>query len=555
LNLRGQEIQSPSPSRYHRHSPIGTTELRPHPTSNPDAGAPFEPNHFGAGYSPEYGPHIQSQPLIGVDYSHLFHERDYHHHYQNTNSGGLPPAAYAHTHGQKLQRQDATRDMAILLDSLRKTGVPYNPGIPTMEGVEYDHALHIGGQAPGLPTGSVGLSYPNLHVPPLVGQAQARNGFTPTEEMILQAHARARGVGFEGNGNSGTQQHQPGRAPRQANISMGVRGRRSVASALSFPPQVCQEYMSPFRLCDVLPTVSTEDDFRSNAARRHPSFSDEGLDSGRHSGLRINHRAAQPAHVHSLRSPRELEIQHSQEHNPAAGTSHTTAQTQTQAQGSKQNLHPTYAPHMRASTLPHRSSVTQSANQHQRHSQHSSLGNISSSSSSSRKHQNQNQFSNSNNASIFEQDSTNNSHNLTVDNSAAGGPIHYYHDTECTTINNDISIGPNNTTASRKYEHPHVIQHQAFKHREDSACNKTSTKNTSRTDDGAIDLSIIPSASPPLVSPALTYSSSSRTPATLSPSTPFFGSFGSSVESFEVTGSSIEANLKKMSLGEGNNDV
>src|ERR1700728_2610464 len=41
-----------------------------------------------------------------------------------------------------------------------------------------------------------------------------------------------------------------------------------------------------------------------------------------------------------------------------------------------------------------------------------------------------------------------------------------------------------------------------------------------------VNANTVQSASPTLVSPALTYSSSTRTPATLSPSTPFFGSFG-----------------------------
>jgi hypothetical protein len=51
-----------------------------------------------------------------------------------------------------------------------------------------------------------------------------------------------------------------------------------------------------------------------------------------------------------------------------------------------------------------------------------------------------------------------------------------------------------------------------------------------------VNANTVQSASPTLVSPALTYSSSTRTPATLSPSTPFFGSFGGSVEDFEGPG-------------------
>jgi hypothetical protein len=46
----------------------------------------------------------------------------------------------------------------------------------------------------------------------------------------------------------------------------------------------------------------------------------------------------------------------------------------------------------------------------------------------------------------------------------------------------------------------------------------------------------VQSASLTLVSPALTDLSSTRTPATFSPSTQFFGSFGCSVEDFEGPG-------------------
>jgi hypothetical protein len=54
--------------------------------------------------------------------------------------------------------------------------------------------------------------------------------------------------------------------------------------------------------------------------------------------------------------------------------------------------------------------------------------------------------------------------------------------------------------------------------------------------------------SPTLVSPALTYSS--RTPSTLSPATPFFGSFNGSPENFEYTPDDGEM-VEKVKVGSG----
>jgi hypothetical protein len=53
------------------------------------------------------------------------------------------------------------------------------------------------------------------------------------------------------------------------------------------------------------------------------------------------------------------------------------------------------------------------------------------------------------------------------------------------------------------------------------------------------------SSSPSLISPTLTYSS--QTPSTLSPATPFFGSFNSQTEGFEK-GTGLDQQQQKKSL-------
>jgi hypothetical protein len=68
----------------------------------------------------------------------------------------------------------------------------------------------------------------------------------------------------------------------------------------------------------------------------------------------------------------------------------------------------------------------------------------------------------------------------------------------------------------------------------DSNSNNNKAKFASHDEDegqnNSVNANTVQSASPTLVSPALTCSSSTRTTATLSPSTPFFGLFGGSVE-------------------------
>lgn len=375
-------------------------------------------------------------------------------------------------------------NMKVLLESLRRSGVPFagNEGY---------------GGSGGLGPAEYPLGHGREGVGPTIGQgvAQARNGFTPAEELIFQAHA---GVG--GGVGHGLARDMLGRG-RGAGIEVEERGVASAAH--SFPQQQRQE-----RIPRNVPVMS-EDDFHSNAGYRHVPYGSAA--DGTTTKKAIHNRHIHPAHVNA-RLSRDLDTQQQeQEQLPIMASSYQQNQNQMHA-------------HIRSTTLPQRSSS--SSHIHQRHHQHSSMSiPISSNSSASGvrmnelqvqlQNQNKIQVHYNNCNSIFEHNSTsNNIHRASINTNINN-----------TTINSEHSGKQNKTNSSSTHDSAQQDLAHTYNH-----------VHIHRPSPGAYDVDI---SSPPLVSPALTYSS--RTPATLSPATPFFGSFGHAGETFE----GLDGNAKK----------
>jgi hypothetical protein len=170
---------------------------------------------------------------------------------------------------------------------------------------------------------------------------------------------------------------------------------------------------------------------------------------------------------------------------------------------------------------------------------------IPNSSNNNRSQQNTNQYNNTKNvSSIFDHDHNKFSTNHTTVNDG----LHHYHNEVEQISGNKINFNKNITSSgTRGYETAqHFTLSQTFKHRDEHAYSNSNSNSNNHAnnashdedegDSNNVNANTVQSASPTLVSPALTYSSSTRTPATLSPSTPFFGSFGGSVEDFEGPG-------------------
>ena len=248
-------------------------------------------------------------PVIGADYGRLPAAAASEYRYGVSNTGARLPNAYQQLPFDPQSQEEMTPEMAILLDSLRKTGVPLGSNSQIGGLLEYEHALRARGKSLNLGPVGMDLSYPYVQVPtsaslPGLGQVQAHNGFTPAEEMILQAHANTRAGMGRGNTIGQASQHTLVRGQRHAataganlnTIGMGIRGRRNVAPPLAFnSPPVSQGYVSGMSSIDVLPVGSTGgDDFQSNLTLYHHGSQFDGEVVGRNSAgrshdLRVDH--------------------------------------------------------------------------------------------------------------------------------------------------------------------------------------------------------------------------------------------------------------------------
>jgi hypothetical protein len=376
-------------------------------------------------------------------------------------------------------------DMTLLLDSLRGA-------VPTEQDYR-DQAMRRNAQI----LANMRTAYPSdamipplqQHIP-LETQAQAHNGFTPAEELIFHAHTqmRARGGHEQARGvpAGGARARVPGSYQQQQQV-YSLDGQRGIV-----PP-------------------TEEDAFHSNA-QAHSSYqhSYHGQQPQQHfdSSHTRHNPNIHPAHVNARLSgyDHHQQQQRQQQHNASSAYSNVPSQTPSY------NNHTHTSAHMRSTTLPpplrstasHQNNSNNSQRHYQQHQNSISLPTNSSSRAT-------NPYSTVNGLN------TNNN----ISNSFFGHHDIQHDDNVNHPVNTINKYNANN--GINNYENNDVqYAHHQFQH----------------ADNYDIDVS-----SPPIISPTLTYNSSRTTPSTLSPATPFFGSFvPAGVEAFE-------SGYKKMRAG------
>lgn len=334
-------------------------------------------------------------------------------------------------------------------------------------------------------------------------QIQARNGFTPAEELILQAHARIREQQYQQLQNQQQIVHPhdcilPRRASSSGRLESGSKLNAN-AQVFHAPEQIASYPLagralggasrSKF-LGDALPSIS-EDDFhalgqhqlecRSHHDHLRTHYQEElhfGGDVGNVRIMKPPSRAieivAPPQHLDSKCS---LQSHH---HSQSSSRSHLSLRQQAQV-----------------ANLP-RSPLASNSSQHS--------------------YQHTDDRSNNLNSTI-----TTSSTNDKPDSS----PQNHLHSPQAPRPRSDDQ---------EDYRHNSTLSSKAYvpAQKSPSLAQQLSFENDMK--------------SPNLVSPALTYSS--RTPSTLSPATPFFGSFNGSPETFEYAPDNGEL-VEKVKAGSG----
>jgi hypothetical protein len=312
-------------------------------------------------------------------------------------------------------------------------------------------------------------------------QTQARHGFTPAEELILHAHAQAQV-----------------QAQAQTNPLGLLRGSAAGGRVRAGGDLYQQQSFSPANQMAMLPPQppSWEEEFHAQV---------QGYEQPRHqfdsTKPRHNHHI-HPPHVNARLSNYD-NLQRQQEQGQEHDTYRSNVPFQIQNYNASR-LHPNSnsSAHIRPAAIPpstHPSSLLQSSHQHQRQylpqQQHSTLN-------SSNRHS------------------------------------HYSNNMPSSNTNTSSSNHNSNNDASHNFFN-HNIQHgimrnvddgiQIHEHEHDHTSNYPSSHAHAQFSQHNYDIDM---TSPPLISPALTYNSA-RTPSTLSPATPFFGSFAPAGDGFE----------------------
>ena len=453
LNMRGQELRQRPMVPAHQSLPDRLDRLRVDPLYSD-----FPNNHL-------------SPTGLTVDYS------------LNPNASYVSPrlqtsisTSYMGSHQRDPISPNVDPAMLTLLDSLRGSRSFHNGDYASHDN---DIPYNIRPQMPASRTPHVSDDF-GYATP----QYPLRNGYTPTEEYIMRAHAESTAL-------------RQGRRPppidlyrrrsdndAAASITVGVRGQRAQASTITIPQQ---KTLLHSKVADV-----AEDDFQSSAALA-PELRPRTQQPEARQDNTIRHKI--PSHV-SVRLSREPVHSKSQ-------------QAPSAVQQSLQNeQYP--AGHTRCSTLPHRSSSTA---QHQRHYQHNSM---SVPSTTHTQDAISAILSSMNSSNALANSKSKPSNNETTTDHATNDR----NDSSQLKIGNRLSF--DNVKGATQFE-----KHNARLIRDPSL-------------NGEIEQS-----SSSLTSPALTYSS--QTPSTLSPATPFFGSFASQSDGFEQQGPhGTNANKLKM---------
>ena len=477
---------------------------------------------------------------------------------QQSSNWSLHGPNQGHGHGQP--PMDPT--MVALLDSLRANGVPYKAGDsdyiqnqrPVGVGHHLQHHNHLGASRS---MGDISYSRPT--------PAYTRSGYTATEEYIMRAHADSAALAQAQAQAQYQQQQQQKAAERRrpapldlrrhqrgdegqdesgsANIAVGLRGYRTQASI----GRVGQEIVSPpitsssssQSVMGGLSSTMSEEDFHASAAAVRNEFRQQlrslagncaGDESSRMapSSLPPRHNFyLHPTHVNA-RLSREPSGQYQQQQQQQQSSHQPPQQVQRPPPSpllpsSPNNDSPNpnddlvnyqhAATHMRSTTLPqHRSSSVRDSQQQMHrsrgHYQHSSMS-IPAQTLRTPQH-----------ASVSVM-----SGHSGVDTS--GGVIYEGGRQQSQQQPPPLSQGANQQNSSHGSMDAGNAWTSSNSHSQSNPHSHGTKSHFSSPNMYGDDTS----SSPSLISPSLTYSS--QTPSTLSPATPFFGSFSNQAEGFE----------------------
>ena len=559
LNLRGQELRPPKAGPVIHAQPNG---VRPrtaargfgNSVSMPDfsSNAHLDMSSGGGGLEVDYslapGRNLSGGMGHGRGPSPGIHP------YQTQQSSNWSPHGLNQGHGQS----PMDPAMVTLLDSLRGNGVPYKAG--DSDYMQNQRSVGVGHLPPPPPPS---FHHSHLGASRSLGDmsysrpapAYTRSGYTATEEYIMRAHADSAALA-QAQAQSQYQQQQAAERRRPApldlrrrqrgdegqdesgaaNIAVGLRGYRAQPSTGGVG--IRQDIISPITsssssqsMMSGLSSTMSEEDFHASAAVVRDEFRQQLRSlAGNGGGDRDSEddRMAQS----SLSTRHNPHIPHRSSRESSGQQQQSQQQQQQQVQrplalspllaSSSNNDSPNpndlvnyqhAATHMRSTTLPqHRSSSIRDSQQQQTHRarghyQHSSM-------------------------SIPAQPLRTPQHaSVSVMNGKSGvdaGGVIYEGEHQQSQQQQSFPQGANQQIAN----HGSIDAGNVWTNNNNSQSNHHSHGGTKSHYSSPNMYNDDPSSSSPsLISPTLTYSS--QTPSTLSPATPFFGSFNNQAEGFE----------------------
>ncbi|RDB27564.1 hypothetical protein Hypma_003856 [Hypsizygus marmoreus] len=444
-----------------------------------------------------------------------------------------------------------------------------------------------------LASSSIGSDYGTYHGG--VGGNSTRTGYTATEEFIMRAHAQAENLNNAGMGSNSNAEYAQRRRPppldlnarrrrdsdAAASVGVGVRGYRAQGAAVNVG--LGGGVNANMNMNSGMGLMSEEEFHAGGVGARGDEFRPPQQQQQQKHGH--NHRI-HPPHVNARlgghgggQQQHQHQLHHQQTQGPPLSQQAASSPSMSMASLSpalSQQQHQYQQAHLRSSTLP---PLRTSTTANQRHYQHSSMSiptstststlnnsntnamktrtNINSNTSnvnntsnnnnnvyhaprtpSSTQHQHQHTSNSNRNSLIMNKNSNSNGNGANMNtnnnnNNNGDAAISIY---DSAGAGEDAAISVSVTSA---YDvQAKALQHHAHQrlHQHHHAQQKKPTANNNNNNNNNFfqyETTQIQTQSPSLVSPALTYSSHTHTPSTLSPATPFFGSFGSQTDGFE----------------------
>ncbi|KAJ3766862.1 hypothetical protein FB446DRAFT_676081 [Lentinula raphanica] len=392
--------------------------------------------------------------------------------------------------------QDLTPAMAALLDSLRGNGTPWSGNDERYT----QRQLHNVRNAHSI-LGDVDLNLAFASQYPTRsggGVAQTRSGYTPAEEIILDAHAQRRKGG--GDHTLYNRHEFPG---EDADFNVGVRGYRTQASTMAVQQQTSSHFPPSGNLAVV---VESDGDQEIEPQRQSMRYPQSQLNGRARTGTQFRNFNIRDRDVYN--------------NNLASNSSNQQA-------------------HVRSTTLPPSSTPSTTAPRHYQHNSMSMPKTRNITNDIMRTNSSQLQIISPNQPQpALSKHRTTNSISSTIMNETKGHDNNTRPYSDASEIH--ISDGGRSYTDLASANQPqHTYRHNYTNKTggdQDSSFpnNLDPKKNfddgsygvTARSFPRSSEVYDVPQTSPPLVSPALTYSSKGSG-ATLSPSTPYIGSFSS----------------------------